>query len=138
MPEEWSFARGQQISHALGKDDSLLFLCGANEAFNLQIGPCPPPTPLSQTEDEFRRYAKSKRYTALEIGRCTVEGHEHVWARYCMENGAWTKKYMIVLGETEYAITATCFDKEQLPEKEKIWDAIVASFHLLFTRASIS
>ena len=68
IPEEWSFARTQQVSHFLGKDDSILFLCGANEAFNLQIGPCPPPTPLSQTEDGFRHYAKSQGYTALEIG----------------------------------------------------------------------
>ena len=131
MPEEWSFAGGQQVSHALGKDDSLSFLCGANEAFNLQIGLCPSPTPLSETEDEFRNYAKSQGYTALEIGRCIVKGSVHVWARYYMGNGAWTKKYMIVLGETEYSITATCFDKEQLAEKEKTWDAIVASFHLL-------
>ena len=136
IPENWAFARGQQVSHVLGMDDSLLFLCGTNEAFNLQIGPCPPPTPLTETEDEFRHYAKYQGFTGLEFGRCTVEDSEHVWARYHMGNGAWTKKYMIVLGETEYAITATCFDKQQLPEKEKIWDAIVASFHLLFTRES--
>jgi hypothetical protein len=38
IPEEWSLFREEQVSHALGEDVSLIFLCGAKEAFNLQIG----------------------------------------------------------------------------------------------------
>jgi hypothetical protein len=129
LPDEWSFLREEQVSHALGKDDSLLFHCGANQAFNMQIG-LVTPLPLSQTEDEFKRYAQSRGYTSLEFGRCLVAGMVHVWGRYYTGNGTWTKKYMIVFGETEYAITATCFNKEELSEKEKIWDAVVASLHL--------
>jgi hypothetical protein len=118
------------VSHALGKDTSLIFRCGYNEAFNLQIGPFSPECPSSQTEDEFRRYAQSKRYTSLEFGRFIVEGTVHVWARYYMGNGAWSKKYMIILSETEYVITATCFNQAELAKKEQIWDEIVSSFRL--------
>ena len=40
------------------------------------------------------------------------------------------RKYLLVLGATEYAVTATCFDPGMLVKKEKVWDEIVKSFHL--------
>ena len=111
--------------------EGLKFNCNSNEAFNIQMGPMISETSLDDTESEFKRYAQAKGYTALEFGRITVQGKDHIWARYHMGNREWTKKYMIVFDETEYAITATCFDQKEFVEKEKIWDEIVASFRLL-------
>ena len=66
----------------------------------------------------------------MELGRFIVEGKEHVWARYYMWGGVWTKKYMLVFGGTEYAITATCLNEKLLLEMEKGWDAIANSFRI--------
>ena len=54
----------------------------------------------------------------------------HLWARYNMGGGLWTKKYLIVFGGIEYAITATCYYPEMLAEMEKGWDTIVELFRL--------
>jgi len=117
--------------------EGLKFNCNFNEAFNIQMGPMISETSLYDTESEFKRYAHAKGYTALELGRTTAQGKDHIWARYHMGNRDWTKKYMIVFGETEYAITATCFDQQEFLEKERIWDEIVASFRLLTPISSI-
>jgi tetratricopeptide (TPR) repeat protein len=70
----------------------------------------------------------------VEFGKISVEGKDHVWARYRLGHEIWAKKYMIVFGGTEYAITATCFDQKAFVEKEKIWDTIVTSFSLMGSR----
>ena len=78
---------------------------------------------------QFKRYAHAKGYTALELGRTTVQGKDHIWARYHMGNRDWTKKYMIVFGETEYAITATCFDQQEFLKREDLGrDCSIVSF----------
>jgi hypothetical protein len=41
----------------------------------------------------------------------------------------WNKKYAIVQGGTEFAITATCNDPGWFNKREKDWDAIIRSFH---------
>jgi hypothetical protein len=131
VPEEWSFPTGDVIGTPFGK--SLIFGCGRNEAFNLQIGLLIPEPSLDDTEYSFARHAGNRGYTELNFGRITVEGKDHLWAKYQMGFGDWTKKYMIVFGETEYAVTATCFAPKAFAEREKVWDSIVASFRLLPT-----
>ncbi len=86
---------------------------------------------LAQTEDNFRAYAEHSGFTCLTFGRFTLAGKEQVWARYCLGNGKWTKKYLVVLQGTEYAMTAACFYQNKLLEREVVWDAVAASFHLL-------
>ena len=70
-------------------------------------------------------------HTDLVFGRITVLGEDQIWARYHLGNRDRTKKYMIVLGANEYAITATCFVPKGFAEKERAWDAIATSFRLL-------
>lgn len=130
VPEEWSLPTGV-LSRLFGRDRNPSFGCGPNEAFNFDIGPLIPEPPLDHTEREFRRYAQDKGYTELELGRITVQGRDHVWARYHMGHGLWTKKYMLILGGTEYAITATCTDQRTFAQRERVWDTIVTSFRLL-------
>jgi tetratricopeptide (TPR) repeat protein len=130
VPEEWSLPSGGASNTPFG-ESSIIFGCGSSEAFNLQIGPINPEPPLDQTENEFRRYVEDNGHISLALDRLTVEGKEHVWARYYMWNGIWTKKYRIVLSGTEYAFTATCFDQKILIQREKVWDTVVASFRLL-------
>lgn len=74
--------------------------------------------------------AQNMEYTDLEFGRISVGGREHVWARYQMTPGIWAKQYLIVLGGIGYAITASC-KGTSLAQREKVWDAIAASFRLL-------
>lgn len=123
IPKQWSLLMKEG-------SDSIIFAHGPIEVFNVIIGFRLPERLLKYTEFEFAEYAKKKRYTDLEFGRILVGGREHVWARYNMGSGAWTKKYLVVFGGIEYAITATCFDQQLFTERERIWDEIVKSFRL--------
>ena len=127
IPEEWKVPT--TTTPQLPFDKSIVFDCGTNEAFNIQIGPLLPESTLDFTERSFSEYAQNNLYTNLEFGRVVVEGKKHVWARYYMGSNRWTKKYLIVLGGAEYAITGTCFDFNLL-EREKVWDRVAASFRL--------
>ena len=110
--------------------NTLLFNRSPIEIFNFVIGPILPERLLEYTEFEFRQYAQRKKHTDLEFGRIAVEGKDHVWARYCMVDGNWAKKYLIVFGRVEYAITGICTNKNTLSEREAIWDTIVKSFRI--------
>jgi hypothetical protein len=125
LPKEWSLHRGEAISGPGG--DMVAFLRQTGENLNIIVGPTIP-EPLEQTERAFKRYALSRQYTELEFGRITVGGKDHVWARYRMGTGDWAKKYLIVFGETEYAMTVTSFDRQRVAERESACDAIVMSF----------
>jgi len=46
-----------------------------------------------------------------------VGGKDHVWARYHIAHGLWTKKYLFVFGGIECAITATCNDQKAFAER---------------------
>lgn len=127
VPKEWSLPKGEAIRTPFG--EAIVFW-GTEENFNFQIG-WSIPEPIDQTEREFRRYAEERQYTELEFGRITVSNREHVWARYRMDTQDWAKKYLIYFGETEYAITANCFDRHRFIERENTWDTIVTSFRLI-------
>jgi tetratricopeptide (TPR) repeat protein len=111
--------------------DNILFDRLPFERFNFVVGPLNPERLLESTQIEFIQYARSKGYTNVEFGGITIENSEHVWARYNMGNDHWTKKYMIVFGYIEYAITATCYDKKKVNEYANQWDNIVKTFRLL-------
>jgi tetratricopeptide (TPR) repeat protein len=130
VPTEW-------LPPAQVAVEGLKFNCSSNEAFNIQMGPMISETSLDDTEAEFKRYAQKKGYTAVEFGRITVQGRDHIWARYHMAGGDWTKKYLIVFGQTEFSITATYFNQKEFLEKERILDEIVASFRLLVPNGSM-
>jgi tetratricopeptide (TPR) repeat protein len=127
VPESWT---GPTVNSPTLSDKSVVFGCGTDEAFNIQIGPLVPEPTLDFTERHFTEFALNNNCSNLEFGRITVEGKQHVWARYFMKFGGWTKKYMIVLGGMEYAITATCYDFKLLTGKEKVWDELVNSLCL--------
>ena len=131
LPVSWSLTSERPVSHSMGADYSFVFQCGAREAFNIQTGPLITKPALSETEQEFIQYARTNGYGNVETGRIVVEDQEHLWARYQMGVGSWTKKYMIVLNDMEYAITATCFDHSSLDTNEKTWDKIVRSFRII-------
>lgn len=48
-----------------------------------------------------------------------------------MGENDWTKKYLIVVGNTEYDMTGTCFTQEMFAKREVIWDKIVESFRII-------
>jgi tetratricopeptide (TPR) repeat protein len=125
IPEAWRIPSGAVSETPSGY--SIIFDCGANEGFNLQIGSVVP-QPLDQTEIEFRHFVQRRQYDELKTGRIVVRGQEHLWASYCMGAGDRTKKYLLVFDETEYAITATCFDRPKFAETEKVWDKVITSF----------
>ena len=131
IPAEWSIHTESSMARPFGAQRTVIFKCRQNEAFNFQIGALASEPLLSETENEFRRYAQEKGYTSLAIGKIFVEGKEHVWSRYYMGGGLWSKKYMIVLNGIEYAITATCMEQKLLLEMEKVWDTVVVSFRLM-------
>jgi tetratricopeptide (TPR) repeat protein len=123
VPDHWPIP-------ATVASDAIVFNCAPTESFNIIVGDLVPERLLEYTMAEFRQYAKSQSYTDVEMGRITAGGKEHVWAKYNMGSNNWTKKYMIVFGGIEYAMTATCYDKKLLSEKEKLWDIVVGSFKL--------
>jgi len=129
LPEDWQPAR---IPSAPNKD---LWQYGCrDEALNFEIGPLFPEPALADTETEFRLYARDRAYANLQFGRIKVAGKDHVCASYLIDDHLgrrWNKKYMIVFGGTEYALTATCNDPHWFAIREKAWDEIVQSFRLL-------
>lgn len=128
VPRDWRLPMREAIRTPFG--EAILFGYGASEVFNIQIGEAIP-EPIEQTEREFKRYSQEKQYTEVELGRITVGDREHVWARYRMGTGDWAKKYLIIFAETEFAMTANCFDRRRFDEMENIWDAVVRSFRQL-------
>jgi tetratricopeptide (TPR) repeat protein len=129
VPDTWAFPSGPHLNRPVGS--SLIFSCDSAERFNILVGPLIPEPPLQQTEQEFRRHAEAKGYTKLSLGRIVVGSRAHVWARYRMTSEDITKKYLLVFEETEYAITATCFDEQIYAICEQAWDTAVASFQFL-------
>jgi hypothetical protein len=146
IPEEWSPApsAGLKVLSALsGSDhspadkDSFQYGC-YDEAFNFVIGPLVPVPTLIETERDFRQNARFRGFSNLEFGRITVDGRKHVWARYLVQDRwgpRWNKKYILVFDRTQYSLTATCNDPAWFGQREKNWDAIVASFRLLLPAA---
>lgn len=126
VPENWVFPSEEAIKSPFGV--GVFFYTGPNEVFNIQIGQSKPES-LDELEQEFRRYALGRPYIGLEFGRITASNKNHLWARYRLK-GDWTKKYLIVLGNSEYDLTATCFDQHIFVEREVIWDKVVQSFRL--------
>ncbi len=105
-----------------------------DEAMNFEIGPLFQMPRLSDTEREFTLFAQSMGFKDLVFGRIMVGDKEHVCAHYYINDKMgkrWNKKYMIVFGGIEYAITGTCNDPDWFTRREKDWDAIVKTFHLL-------
>ncbi len=107
---------------------SLLFMRTRVESLNFVVGPLLPERLLAYSEGEFTAYARKQGYTDLDFGRISAGGKNHLWARYQMHGGLWTKKYMIVFAYVEYDATATCYQPRYLPEREKVWDEIISSF----------
>ncbi len=121
IPEEWSLPTG-------GTQDDIR--CLPDEAIHFAIGPLVPECLPDYTEREFTQYARDKGYTNLQFGRVSVGGKEHVWARYHEGHGEWSKKYMLAFGGIGYVITTTGANPTTFAKREKVWDAMVASFRL--------
>ncbi|MCB9419758.1 MAG: hypothetical protein H6667_08135 [Ardenticatenaceae bacterium] len=129
IPPKWSFPRGEPVKGQHGASIGFIY-SDTKESFNIVFGWIIP-EPLEQTEREFKRYAQEKQYTDLEFGRITVGHVDHVTARYRMTKRDWMKKYLIVFGETEYAMTVGCSDQQVFEEREQVWDGIAGSFRLI-------
>jgi hypothetical protein len=130
IPENW-WPAPVPIPHDEDKD---LWQYGCpDEAINFEIGPLYPEPSLEGTEKDFVLFARIRGYKDLRISRIVVEGKEHVCASYFINDWMgrrWNKKYAIVLGGTEFAITATCNDPGWFSKREQDWDAIIRSFRL--------
>jgi len=107
---------------------------GRDEALNFEIAPLSPEPLLKDTEIEFQLFTRDRVYRDLHIGRIKILGKEHVCAHYFINDfmgQRWNKKYMIVFGGIEYALTFTCDDPDWFAKREKDWDAIAQTFRLL-------
>ena len=131
LPAEWSLHRGRAIKGPGG--EMVAFLHETGDNLNITIGPAMPGS-LADVERQFVQYAQSRQYTELELGRISVGDKDHVWARYRMGTGDWGKKYLLVFGEIEYAMTAFSFDRQRFLEQEREWDAIASSFRQITPR----
>ena len=128
IPEEWSPHGGDRIDRVPGKAPTIIFRCRPSEAFNIQITPLAKRPSLSQVDYELKQSAQGKGYTSYTTGRITIDGQEHIWARYYQGGGLWSKKYLVVLNGFEYMLTATCLEQKCLLEMEKVWDEVATSF----------
>jgi tetratricopeptide (TPR) repeat protein len=105
-----------------------------DEALNFEIAFLFPEPLLHDTENEFSLYARKNGFTVPIFGRITVAGKEHVCAHYSIHDQMgkrWNKKYMLVFGGNEYALTFTCNSPEWFAKREKDWDAIIQTFRLI-------
>jgi tetratricopeptide (TPR) repeat protein len=104
------------------------------EAFNFEIAPLFPEPLLTDTEVEFKLFVRTRGFRDLRMGRIVVAGKEHVCASYSIDDEMgkrWNKKYMIVFGGVEYAITGTSQDLHWFAKREKDWDAIIQTFRVV-------
>ncbi len=103
IPDEWELAPNYSTS------PKVYFQLGCyTEAFNFEVDALFPERLLEYTEYEFRQYAHQNGFHELVFGRIFVGGKQHVCARYHVLDKMgerWNKKYMLVFGATEYAIT---------------------------------
>lgn len=141
IPEDWAPVPSVAMS-LLGR----LFGFGANragkdcfqygchdEAFNFEIGPLFPEPSLEDTRIQFTQFAWFRGFTKLKFDNILVMDKQHVCASYTIGDkmgNRWNRKYMIVFGGVEYAISGTCNDPQYFEQREKGWDAIIRSFRL--------
>jgi len=128
IPKGWSILKRKSIKTPYG--EAIVFDCGSDENFNMQIG-WSAQSPIEQAEQDFSNFASKRKYTDLVIGEIIADGKAHLWARYCMDTKDWAKKYLVYFGETEYAITGYCFDTRKFLERERTWDTIVSTFRTI-------
>ena len=139
IPKDWNIYKHKtpalesaffELAYGWSPDIDVAFTSGSNETLNIVVETMvPEPTP-NFTERYFRIYAKNMNFTDCECGRITIGSKVHTWARYQYKDKIWSKKYLIVLNEKGYAITASCNSKEMFLQREKVWDAIATSFRL--------
>lgn len=129
IPNSWSIPENHEQINPHGI--SISFRCDAQEALNIQLGPLIPVPSLDKTSQELARYTDENGYGNLTLGIIPILNTDHVWASYNINEDIWTKKYLIVFEEIEYAITATSGAKHLHAAHEAKWNAIVASFQLL-------
>jgi hypothetical protein len=141
IPHEWKPVPGMATqglailsgaSGAIGKD-SFQYGC-REEAMNFVIGPLSFVPDLEDTERAFSLYARGNGWTHLQFGRIVVGGIDHVWASYRIHDRfgeRWNKKYTLVFGHMQYALTYTCDEPTWCLKRERDIDATVASFRLL-------
>ena len=123
LPKQWPYPI--KVS-----SDSIVFFNSKNETMNMVVGPLAPERLPDYTKFEFQQYAHRKKYEKLEFGEIRVGETDHIWAKYRIKPGEFAKKYMIVFGGIEYAITALCTNEAIISQRESGWDEIVKSFRL--------
>jgi|WetSurMetagenome_2_1015567.scaffolds.fasta_scaffold12831_2 hypothetical protein len=132
IPPAFEVAFDLKIPPGLDKD---CFQYGCiEEAVNFEIAPLFPEPLLDDTVIEFKIFAQMRRFKDLQFGRIIVAGKEHVCAHYFIDDAMgqrWNKKYMLVFGGIEYALTCTCTDPDWFSRREKDWDEIICSFRML-------
>jgi hypothetical protein len=80
VPESWNIISSEHVTYPEG-DWSVVFQCDPLETCNIQIGPSQILS-LDETQQLFSQLAAGTGYTSLAFGKLTVDGKEHVWARY--------------------------------------------------------
>ena len=129
IPTNWVPTNIPEINAPFG--ETILLYHSLNEALNMIIGIEVPELDMEQTEEHFNKFAKRRGYSIIDTGRINAGEKSHFCASYVQPNDIWTKKYMVVFDETEYAITATCPSKELFLEYEEKWDLIVETFKII-------
>lgn len=87
IPEEWSLHGEDRKEHVPGKGSTIIFRCRPSEAFNVQITPLAKKPSPYQVDYELKQSAQNKGYTSHETGRISIDGQEHIWARYYKGGG---------------------------------------------------
>ena len=137
LPSEWAVCKGGlpiipkillTIRHRGSPEPEIEFSTGPNEYLNISIEKfniVPSPHLLKSL---FSQYAKQMNFTNCKYGDISVGQKEHIWMSYQMKNNIWSKKYMIILDNVGYAITASCVGKDMFLRREKVWDEIAETF----------
>ncbi len=137
IPEDWSPPKSGGVQSTIGK--LVILTWDSNEYFSLTINQLPREESLNQVENEIREQARFYNFSSLGLGRFIVDGKQHVWMRYYNPRiRKWCKKYFIALSGTGYLVMGYCDDQNMLLKREKVWDAVVASFHRLAQSAAKS
>jgi hypothetical protein len=134
LPEGWSAVGGGFLRKVLLRDRGIWFHGPAGERLVIHPGPLLQKLDFSAFRTSFQQYLSTRGYNNVRFGILSAAGGEQNAACYSLLSGQVRKKYSVVVGNTEFAISAELgrgdIDDDDILEREELYDRLVLSMRV--------